>query len=456
MIKKVLFWLWFCVLWFLGFTNALFQYFPVWLDKTPSYWSSQYDVWILKRWRFLTNYLWTSRALVWLSDKFLIFWNNNWLYMYKWDVPSIGVVQWYFQYYQSCDEILLEWTWDALQNCSSGQQFIYNDDDISSNFISTLNSWDVVFVEDKFSTNGCWWYCTFHRYSLKVCFSSSSVWATLCFLWDKSDYENSSYRSKNPFTRSLWFTWRTNFSNINVSFLSDPPWFINSTIPDWDLANISCPTIQQVINNYNSKGFYSWLCYTFWKMYNWSTFEDVPVKSIFEVFSWKEDYLNWYEWYVTYCKSSVYNPAVCTDYFSWNSYKYNILAKIPDVSMVGWWKLLYTYCGLYDYDPNATTCVTQGTIPEVWTEITNNDIIDSIWHWEYTTISPVTNNTEYNTVFNMWSWYEYSWDIITNIQQLFWKFTSLFKQQLWNSSWILPLWILMPFIIIVLFKLFKK
>ena len=74
-------------------------------------------------------------------------------------------------------------------------------------------------------------------------------------------------------TMTIWYDW----------------W--QSEIPDWDLTNVSCPTIQQLINNYNSKWFNSWLCYSSDKIFNWSSFVSVWSQSIFDLFSSKEDYL---------------------------------------------------------------------------------------------------------------------------------------------------------------------
>lgn len=122
----------------------------------------------------------------------------------------------------ACDEILYDSTWDVLHWCSSSQLFNYKNDEIVSNFISTLDNWDIVYVEDKIVRNGCWWYCTYNIYSIRVCFSSSSVWSTMCFVGDKSTYESEAYWSKTPFLRSSLLTWRSNFSNISLSLLSDP------------------------------------------------------------------------------------------------------------------------------------------------------------------------------------------------------------------------------------------
>lgn len=415
MIKKLILTLWILSLWILNYSFAgvldIFQW-----ELPLSFYMNEYYNTITKWIKFES--IWNDEItnnrlnLKFDNSNYKSIFRNNWkIYLYA-DWSSF-FYQWYYNKFCT-------WyseTWNIETTCSNSTFYnieeFYNLENTNFTNVRIYPAWWIVNL-CIYNENNKYYYC----------FDAQQITWSLNIPRNTKDFTN--YADSSLFDSSI---------DINITW-----------------QNIYCPTIQQVINNYNSKWFYSWLCYTFWKIYNWSSFEDVPVQSIFDVFSWKYDYLNWYQWYVTYCKSSVYNPAVCSDYFSWNSLKYNIFAKIPDISMVWWWKLLYNYCELYNYDLNVTTCVASWVVPELWSEITNNDIVSSIWDWEYKIVSPVTDWT----VFSDLSWSFFSWDIITNIQQLFLKFTSLFKQQTWNTSWILPLWILIPFIIIVLFKLFKK
>ncbi len=463
MIKKYLLWLWIVVLGFLWFSDAKVQ--DIWLLKYPSTVDQNFSIWFIKWGGVLTDYLWTTKSVVALDTNTIFWWATNWMpYFYS---EWVNTIQWFFDRYFSCDALT---TIDTLpENCQLWWIIDYSWDlqsikEIFKGFFSKVKQDDLAYY-NYINENYVGGTLRYTEQWLDICWSSEEIWKSLCFRgWT---CESSSSYHCNWFLGGWQLTNSQNLSNLSFWNVSNnwiwyAPWQVwydwwQSEIPDWDLTNVSCPTIQQLINNYNSKWFNSWLCYSSDKIFNWSSFVTVWSQSIFDLFSSKDDYLTALQGYWTYCENSVYNSSVCADYFSWQELRFNIISKLPkDLDVVWWRKQLYTYCNLYNYDPNATTCVSSWVTADVWTEITNQDVVHSLSNWQYTIVSPVTNNTEYNTVFNNWSWYEYSWDIITNIQQLFWKFTSLFRQQTWNSPWILPLWILIPFIIIVLFKLFKR
>lgn len=408
----------------------------------------------------LSNYLWTSKSILALDSNVLFWWMWDW-YPYFYDSHWQG----YFSQYCSCD--LLTSDTIAPTNCSC-LDIDSSSLEVFKNFFKQVNAWDYAYYSYQpyyYAWQGCanryWW--------VSVCYSSNSIWSSFCFKQASCSWGCQWNWCPSVCSQFWWcggglkdsqnYTNLT-FWNIPYSDIWYAPWQAwydwGQVIPDWDLTNISCPTVWQLISNYNQNWFSSWLCYSSSRIFNWSSFVSVDPQSIFDLFSSKEDFISSLNKFATYCESFVYNSNVCSEAFSWEDLRFNLISKIPQVTALWWRKSLYTYCGLYNYDFNATTCVASWVLPEYWQDYTYDDVVHSIRNWEYSVYSPITNNTEYNTVFNNSSWYSYSWDIITNIQQLFWKFTSLFKEQTSNITWILPAWIIIPFILLVLFKLFRK
>lgn len=426
MIKKYLLWLWISLFWFVWFWYC----FPDLISVVPweAYnWDNVYvDDFVLSE-----NLTFTKPVTYINSDlnvEYAFYWDQNWYLHF-----FVNDTKWKSDYIIN-SYMLVDLSWNSLELSQS-------------EFINYVNNHSVYKVDFYF------WYSCQNDYNHWTTFSIHfDNWNYIYFAWGVCQWNNLyvtpwGWPKQSPTNWTI--AWLVSYNSPFSIYWTD--------IPINNMDNIYCPTIQQLINNYNLKWFSSWLCYSSDKIFNWSSFVSVWSQSIFDLFSSKDDYLTALEWYWTYCESSVYNSSVCADYFSWQELRFNIISKLPNNLDVVWWrKQLYTYCNLYNYDPNSTTCVSSWVTADVWTEITNQDVLHSLVNWDYSIFSPITNNSEYDTVFNNWSWYEYSWDIISNIQNLFWKFTSLFRQQTWNSPWILPLWIIIPFIIIILFKLFKK
>lgn len=481
MIKKYLLWLWIAFLGFLWFSSATFQTFLIWTDKYASNWNNQYDIWFLNKWRFLTNYLWIWKALVWLDNQYLIFW-NDWLYLYTRKYSSSHwTLQWYFQYYKSCDEITIDMTWDSLQNCSSVQQFVYNNDEIVNNFMSSLVVWDFVFIDEWNSRNWCWWYCTYNRYTINFCFSSSVIWKTMCFVWDKSDYESSSYWSRTPFTWSLWFWSWVNFSNINSSYLQNPPWFMYEWSTDWstewninnqltwDYVYADC-TWNDILIALESEGYNKYVCY--WWLDNFDLYESSinynPIAwtwlSISQIWAWNwsrawDNFPEWFTfWNWLYKDSSENNynamwesyPAVYRTYFQlYNAYKWSVLDP----------RTVLEYCQLrtltWDQLNNSAwgyfKPVCETIIREKQTWLWQSRLDWSIYSWGiYTWDVPIWTN--WNWVWNM-SWVTTQSDWLNFIQNFFnLAKSNLLTNYSWTPFGILPSYIVIFLIALILFR----
>ena len=283
--KKYIFGLWivFSVVLSGLFVNS-YQLIPVWLDKYASNWNSQFQLWVLKKSRFLSSYLWTAKSVLWLDNQKLIFWwPDNWLYVFtdEW--------QGYLDYYYSCDKIDINWTWDYLQNCWSQSVGGLNND-IISNFLGYVWSGDYVYVNLEKINRTCWQWCSSMYWFATVCFSSSWLNSTLCLYWNTYNYW-SNYR---PLTWSLNIPNTTNYWNLSLSYISEPPGFTftPTPLPDWWEYYTSCPTVKQLISNYENKGFNSGMCYSSSKIYSWWQFVSVEPQSILTAFTDRDDFVN--------------------------------------------------------------------------------------------------------------------------------------------------------------------
>lgn len=423
MIKKFL---WLCVfgLCFLGFS---FWYFSpsVIIDLPWSFLLNSIENNVTNALNFSTDeWRWLTIIDHWqLKDNELyVFWNNWKLYSYWHYWYNNSYSQWYFLRF--CKTY---WTWFCRDEWSTP----YNAEIWSEFYNLTWVNFTQFILSVQWETDDPW-FCFYNaNNNTSYCTQVYVFWSfNLDWSFNIPDW-------KTDFTRYAWYS----------------PFFNTNGTPEISYDNIYCPTVRQLINNYENNWFYSWLCYSSDFIYNWSSFITWQSQSIFDVFSWKNDYLSSLEKYSTYCQSSVYQSNICQEAFSWEYLKLNIISKIPSVSSsILWWKKsLYNYCSLFNYDLDTTSCVWSWILLEAWEDFSSTDVSNIIGGWNYF-ISPSMSGS----VFDNWSWYTYTWDVISNLQYLFLKFTSLFRKQIWNTDWILPIWILIPFLLIVLFKLFRK
>lgn len=506
MIKKILLWLWITFLSFIGFSNATFQFFEVWVDRFMSKWNLQYEVWFLPKWRLISTYLWTSKALVWLDDKYLIFWSNDWLYLYN---PWSFNAQWYFQYLMSCDAIdYNDSTWDALQNCTATQSFeLWSE--LVSNFINSIKQWDLIFIEDETTRMGCGSYCSYDRYNIKVCFSSSTVSRTMCFLWDSSSYwwSNPTYGSRLPLLNSLWLSSDVGFGSINRSILTDPPWFMWWTIDwssgiwqntslSWNLMYSTCTNwyvVSEVsklywwINNIcyawtnNTWIINDWVARTpmlqwlnFKEVYNWSL--NVTINGATPYYS---NYLDWFNtWIIAMQKYKLWQisfdvfnwqPVYLYAYFDrlyqngvipWQTDAYNIanickLALFSDYTQKYNWSQFSYVCDQLSYNPWNSWIVTTWEVGSIDND--NQEILPPwtiIWWWNNWWSS---NTSSWTIVSVDWSW-TLSWNTNQNfdwktfINDFYQKLQSNFQKPTNNLTWIVPVYIYVFLIALILFR----
>lgn len=471
-----------------------YQLFPVWLDRYQSERNNQYWISVLNHSRFLSDYLWTTKNILALDNSKLIFRTpQGWLYLfyYLW-YSTLDYVQWYFQYIQSCDTIDLSTSWDYIQNCWTPFA-VWLNDEIVNNFINTLTSWDYVYIHDNPSSYSCWGYCTYHRLDIQVCFSSNSAWSTLCFLWDKSWYEYSSYASRYPFFSSIWLDSSTTFGSISRSNLSEPPWFISWQWDNWSdywesiqYESISLDSDESAINYYESRyGWDSSICYVwtdslnylYWE--NWVSFQEWQWLTIFEVFNqlyWNIDLDKVYVW----LNSRLINyeqwfdrdtPLYLSTYNSWTNqvdlYYDNLTFPFSNNPVA--------FFFMSDYIVNNSPYSSMGSSVVSYCNLKINS-----WTYEQILDQADKNNiNNYTSQYNINYWYNSDWTVkqftgawlsswvniafswnttVKNtLRNIFDKFNNLLSSiSDWVWNWVLPNWLISAFLVVALFKLLRK
>lgn len=451
-----------------SFVNAGYQAFLVWNEKTISNWNTQYEVWILPKWRLLTSYLGYTKELIWLDNQMFFFWSARGLYAYV-NTSTNWVVQWYFQYFYPCNEITLDWTWDFLQNCTSEQQFDINNQQIIWNFVNTLKSNDLVYIQDDSYHNGCWWYCTYYTYHIRVCFSSHEIWQTLCFHWWSSTYP--SYNNPAPLTWSMWFDNKVNFSNINWDLLYQPPLYWGSwsswggwtqLIPPestytWDYTYWEC-TYKQIVDRLDEDWFSKYFCYWWldnFDLYNPSlTYSPIP-------WSWKTLNQIWVN-----AKSTWDTPQEWYDFWNWlyidrySSQNWSDMWSSYPAVYRTWFDLYYTYWWDKKYFPSVL---------EYCNIVLSLDSLSgSVYRWDtFEWVCETIYDENRTWIWGSWEiiqWLNWDWvwglswnktysDPWVFITDMFTKIKSYIPTDLSNTwFWFLPVYIISFMLFLMLFR----
>lgn len=505
MIKKLLIFLlfWFCLLFLWNSTKATFEYMQVWLWQNQSYWNTNYDIWVIKKGRFISTYLWLSKNVLALDNQKLYFWNNWWLYFFD-DTFSL---QWYLQYMTSCDEITLSWD---LQNCWSPTVVgLY--DEVVWNFINSLIPWDWVMVEQYPSYNlGCGGWCTYNRFYTRVCFSSSTYHHTLCFLWDYSDYNAAWYEASYPLWSSLGLASTTTFWNIDRNLLSEPPgftvwdnieWSSNTSENvslTWNLLYNKC-TNWYVINKIRSvywseidRVCYAWTTNTWLitsenvdqisSIFHWTPKQWLDFKMLYQLTSnWESrnnrfrsyeyEMLLFKEWRV-WINPFIWRPIALYSYFDILYYNWNLWRTSSDDGpdwmgpyfILNYCKLSYTDLDSeykWSYFSSYCSDLSYSDPWQIIDEWTNN------WSWQVDNddevLPPWFDNWNNNVT---WSWtavsVDWSWvlswesnknyDWITFINDMYQKLQQNFLKPYNWITWIVPSYILVFLLALILFR----
>lgn len=463
MIKKL--WLLF-IIWlsFIGFSNAWFVQ-TVWLEESPSIYNSNYNLTFLKGGGLLSSYLWQWKPILALSWN-VLFWRTNegMPYFQWWTWTSF---QWYFWQYASCDEIT-GFDYSAT-NCSF-ENITWDYQNLFKNFFKNVKARDYVYYD--FAPKNQW--PNYYSYKIYVCFSSHSIWKSLCFIRHYNRASNA------PYTTDKWNL--TNSKGYNYTFWTIPteliwkaPWQVwyngdrtpeieTGTTNTW-INNIwQCPTIWQLMKNMWTN-YNTWLCYNNTQYFNWTSFEQVEKQDIFTIFN--DDYTN-YTNRISIYRNNCNAPAnwqSCQNAFSGEYKKYSIIANAINSNVDE--KNLWNYCNMWlNYDPNWSTCVANTWY--IKEPATVEELTDTIINWNTVNIPvPSTTTTSWtrDNVFKALCdgtndencfWTGDIRNVFKSMDNIYQKITWLFKQRN-GVNGIIPEYILrITFITILFTVIFKK
>lgn len=507
MIKKLI--LWFFVVWFsfisYSFANSFVQ---IWSSTyLENAYDSTYQNLVMKWWRFVTTNLWTSKDLFWFWNKNFVFWNNSGLYLYdfywatsQWiyDCPA-RLVQWYFNQYRVCPVI---WSWEfSINSCWSPLDY---SSDIVWNFLNSLVKWDWFYYDHSFSNES---YCRWFWYSSTFCFSSSSIWSTMCFTVSH-DPEWSAWWN-NPFvwlSWSLWLSSDVSFSNIDYSLLNYPPkysfdglgieWESNTSVNvwlSWNLLYNSCTNWYILTQLDKSFPNYRYLCQA-WIFDTWIVLDNSSILSLNPVpwqgvdfktiYSLTNDWLSWNKWFQKYSSmfyqykyhTNVYasNPFYWQNALLWSYfhiidqywyldnywyYSYDILNACKLLLYSDWdseykWSYFSSQCSKLNYgwwSSNITTW-------EIWNVEDDHEVLPP---WFDTTPPDDSVTSSWVVISVDWSW-TLSWNTNENfdwkdfINKFYQKLQSRFQKPINNLVWIIPWYILVFMFSLILFRFLAR
>lgn len=465
MIKKIIA-LWIFLTWLISFSNATLT--TVSLTKYPSSVNNQYDIWFLKWWAVLSQYLSTSKSIAAFDVDRLLRRDNNWFpYIYLKSRNRAYDVQWQYDRFYSCDLI----TWDAIPNNCSETLLDYSwSQTINRNilqwFFKQVNNDDLVYY-NYFNDQYIWATRDYNNNWLDICRNSESIWKSVCFRWwycynNYSPCQWNIINSKNY--QNLTFWW------VPISEIGYAPWqnwYDGNYESDTSTSitiNTQCPTIWQLMANMWSN-YNTWLCYNNTTYFNWTTFETIDKQDIFTIFNDNyENYTNRISIYRNNCNAPA-TATACQTAFSGEYKKYSIIANAINSKVDE--KKLRNYCNMWlNYDINATNCTAgTGIIKE---DYTPEERLESIIGTINTIPTPninitVTwwNNNVFNSLCdpnNQENCYtsDNIRDIFWSLQNIYWKITWLFRERN-GVEGIIPEYILRITFVTILFTIiFKK
>lgn len=518
MIKKYLLWLWIVFLGFLWFSDAKVQ--DVWLLKYPSEVNQNFSIWFIKWGGVITDFLWTNKEVVWLDTDRFFWWATNWMpYVYLKSSNRAPLVQWFYDRFYSCDALT---TIDTLPtNCQLWWMIDYSWDlssvkEIFKNFFSNVVADDLVYYK-YFNNQYIWSTYDYWNNWLDICWSSESIWKSLCFRGGWCTSSNTSpcgwsfVNSQNLSDLSFW--------NISLNWLWKAPWQVwywNNNFNPWEIEDVTwdiyeVPTdIDRYIEYYESK--YWWdenVCYVwtddltgaYWKPWlsfqYWSgatmfslyhlmywTFWQTPVKNVWHFLNcWLLNYNQWWDTisdersylcnYIWPSEWSVLTYDVTVNPFKNNraaiyflidnlyNHQYRIDTSFPMFESSMGDEFAFYCAAKLNYENYKNWTLDFSELEDQVDPI----LKDIIWDW---------NNR------NLWSQYWFSvpnmswndniwWNLIQtwswipddlNPSWLFKQFYDRINSLLQNFSprvafWFIPLWILYPMLFLILFRILR-
>lgn len=516
MIKKVIPWLFiwlFALIWFTFWANYE-QDFTVWINKYWSNKNSNYEIWALPKWRFITNYLWDSKAVFWYDNNILIFWDlNQKLYMFN------NGWQWEFTKFRVCENADFE-NWPV--GCGWVEDVTDNSNGVIWNFLKWLNSNDIVYFQDNYQSRTSW-SITYWCHVVQMCFSLNT-WSSLCYLataHSHSTTDTSSCWINAPWSPSNWYTvywlnniyWLSNdttFISLNRNYIWESPAFDYNFNPDTEINFSTWSNSVTIDNTYDkdiryfeiTRNYSPTMCYvgtndltslfgTNWVTYTegggdtvfglyysmYSGFWENRIKNVWSfINTWLQNYNTWlnpsglrdyvavYNWpdqNVTYLRTWVTHPfldkpAALYFFFNvlWSDY---VNENSPWESIAYYCDLVLNYHSYEDWslDFGATYDLVDDKVKERINDYTQYHFWSNDNNWSYS----VPNLTGWSIWWNLVkTWYNIPNDV--NPTSLFKDFYDkiISLSDFYNPvtrTWIIPRWIIYPMLFLILFRILR-
>lgn len=367
MIKKILLWLWISVVSLIGFSSA-WRLQTIWLQDAQSIYDNNYMLTFLKGGGVLSNYLWTSKSVLALNSNTLFWWMWDW-YPYFYDNHWQG----YFSQYCSCDPLISDTT--VPTNCSC-LDIDSSSPELFKNFFKQVNAWDYAYYHYQ-PYYSAWQGCSNSYWWVSVCFSSSSIWRSLCFKqarcswgcqwnwcssicsqfwWCGGGLENSQNYTSLTFWNipysdiwyapwQAWYDWWWNIewsSSIwnntsltwNVMYSTCTNWYVVSQITNlyWWINNICYAWTNNtwIINDWVARTpIDQWL--NFKEVYNWSL--NITINGATPYYS---SYLDWFNtWINNITRYKLWQ--ISFDVFRWQpTYLYAYFDRLYNNWVIAW------------------------------------------------------------------------------------------------------------------------
>ena len=403
-------------------------------------------------------FLWQAKSIIALSWNVLFRWTQEWQpYFQGW---SWNNFQWYFWQFASCDE--LTWLDSTPTNCT------FNDitgdyKTLFRNFFQNVKARDYVYYDYSPYSFGVW----YQSYKIYMCFSSNTIWKSLCFIrhysrassasnttdkWTLINSQNYNYTFANIPQSELWYApWQAWYDGNRETPIET--WNTNTNINN----NYICPTIWQLMKNY-WPNYNTWLCYNNTSYFNGTSFETVEQQDIFTIFNNDyQNYVNRISIYFNSCNTPA-TATTCQNAFSGEYKKYSIIANATNSNVDQ--KYLWNYCNMWlNYDPNATTCTTNTWYLDE--PPTTEEILEDIIPTPSTTTTTWLRDNVFKSLCDgendencFWTWDIRN--VFKSMDNIYQKITWLFKERK-GVNGIIPDYILrITFITILFTVIFKK
>lgn len=397
------------------------------------------------------------------NREFNFFWNNWRLYfMYYWWTENYIVktytVDNFCNYNWTDRQGIINKCWMVADN--NYTNYTYTRTWFKQNVIDNNRQLQSILFED-------WW----EAWKLR------EAWYKLCLIYsDETFCLNTYYHTSNWYEQGTQ-TFEDTTSHIPNSteyfaeYFENSPitaWWWNwwTTITTWTI----CPMIKFQIDMYWSK-YNTWLCYTNTIEYTWWSIQTVTPKSIFEIFTWYQQYINWYNLRNNHCHAP-YTQEHCTQVMQENWRAVQIFNKIEKAWVDS--QKVYQYCHLQlDFTEEEKRTIWTCQIEEKTEQQYYATWVNQQQSWP-NPLEWITNVLEDGTldeppIPSTWTVFDeilpdgvlsrkdvlLDYNFYSHFSMLYIKITKLFQAR-WEQEGIIPPYITSLLLLILLFKIYKK